>query len=130
LQLEVANRLIAQPGSKDYGVISLLVQLRYQPGALFKIPSGCFHPEPDVDSACVSLVRRKTPLLEGERARAFKRLVKLAFSQRRKMMLKLLKQNWPSEQLTQAFEAAGLDQRVRAEQVSLDQFVELTRRLN
>lgn len=129
LQMEVARRLIAGTDADDYGVLSLLVQLRYRPGELFRIPPGCFFPEPDVDSACVTLVRRDQELLKENERKVFKRLVKQAFSQRRKMMLKLLKQNWPAERLAAAFAALGLDEKIRAEKVSLEQFVELTRLL-
>lgn len=129
LQIEVARRLMAKPGSKDYGVLSLLVQLRYRPGELFRIPSGCFHPEPDVDSACVSLIRRETPLLNDEQSKLFKRVVKLALSQRRKMLLKLLKQNWPVEKLMEVFAALGLDAKIRGEKVSVEQFVEMAKLL-
>lgn len=129
LQLEVARRLMAGTDAEDYGVLSLLVQLRYRPGELFRIPPGCFFPEPDVDSACVTLVRRDHELLSRDERKVFKRLVKLAFSQRRKMMLKLLKQEWPAEKLAAAFAHLGLDEKIRAEKVSLEQFVELTRML-
>ena len=129
LQLEVARRLMAQPDTKDYGVLTLLVQLRYQPGEMLRIPGGCFHPVPDVDSGCVTLIRRETPLLNHDQARLFKRVVKLALSQRRKMMLKLLKQNWPVEELVEVFQQLGLDEKIRGEKVSLEQFVEMSKRL-
>ena len=54
LQLEVARRLMAGAGDDDYGLLSLLVQLRYEPRGLFKVPASCFFPEPDVTSACVA----------------------------------------------------------------------------
>src|SRR6185312_5636822 len=62
LQLEVARRLMAQAGDDDYGLLTLLVQLDFEPRDSFKIPAGCFFPQPDVDSACVVLVRRTQPL--------------------------------------------------------------------
>jgi 16S rRNA (adenine1518-N6/adenine1519-N6)-dimethyltransferase len=129
LQLEVARRLMAGAGDEDYGVLSLLVQVRYEPRGLFKIPAGCFFPEPDVASACVALARRERELLPMELREAFARLVKLAFSQRRKMMLKLLKQQWPADKLEAAFVALGILPQARAESLELMQFVELTRRL-
>jgi 16S rRNA (adenine1518-N6/adenine1519-N6)-dimethyltransferase len=129
LQLEVARRLMAQAGEEDYGILSLLVQLRYKPRGLFRIPPGCFFPPPDVDSACITLVRRERELLPEPLRPVFVRLVKLAFSQRRKMMAKLLKQDWPAEQLDLALTALGLSPQVRAEAVSLEQFVRLTARL-
>lgn len=129
LQLEVARRLMAAAGGDDYGLLSLLVQLRYEPRGTFKIPPGCFFPEPDVASACVTLVRRPQELLDGNERSLFMRVVKLAFSQRRKMMFKLLKQQWSGDRLEAAFPNLGLSPQVRAESVSLEQFVGLTRAL-
>ncbi|HZI32285.1 MAG TPA: 16S rRNA (adenine(1518)-N(6)/adenine(1519)-N(6))-dimethyltransferase RsmA, partial [Candidatus Binatia bacterium] len=90
LQLEVAQRLMAQTDDDDYGVLTLLVQLDFEPRGWFQIPPGCFFPPPDVNSACVRLVRRAVPLLPEPQRKIFHRLVKQSFSQRRKMMLKLL----------------------------------------
>ncbi len=129
LQLEVARRLVAQPGTADYGVLTLLVQLTSVPQGTFKIPAGCFFPEPDVDSACVTLVRRPEPLLPEAEATTFAKLVKQAFSQRRKMMLKLLKQEWPGTDFPDLFARLQLAPQVRAEEVSLETFVCLTRLL-
>ena len=129
LQLEVAKRLMAGPGEPDYGVLTLLVQLDYEPVQWFKIPAGCFFPEPDVDSACVSLRRRSLPLLEPGQKRLFVAIVKRSFSQRRKMMLKLLKEDWPAEALEQAFARLRLLPQARAEMISVEQFAQLTREL-
>src|SRR5579872_263117 len=79
LQWEVANRLVAQAGDADYGVLSLLVQLHYEPQGSFKISADCFFPAPDVDSACVVLTRRERPLLSGGETARFERLVKTGF---------------------------------------------------
>ena len=68
LQVEVAKRLLAKPNTPDYGVLTLLVQLHYEPQGWFKIPASCFFPEPEVDSACVCLVRRPLPLLRPSKA--------------------------------------------------------------
>jgi 16S rRNA (adenine1518-N6/adenine1519-N6)-dimethyltransferase len=127
LQLEVAQRIMAKTGDDDYGILSLLLQLDYEPKELFKIPASCFFPAPDVDSACITLVRRSEEMLPSDRAPLFTRIVKRAFSQRRKMMLKLLKQDWPVEKLQVAFASAQLPSDIRAERVSLEQFVQLTR---
>ena len=126
LQIEVARRMAAKADDEDYGALSLLMQLRYEARGYFKIPADCFFPPPEVDSACVALVRREQALLPSERHPHFERLVKLAFSQRRKMMLKLLKQNWPADKLLAAFESLGLSPQIRAEKVTLEQFVRLT----
>jgi 16S rRNA (adenine1518-N6/adenine1519-N6)-dimethyltransferase len=129
LQLEVAHRLMAKAGDEDYGVLTLLLQLDYELRDWFKIPAGCFFPAPDVDSACVVLIRRAQPLLPENQRITFVKIVKRAFSQRRKMMLKLLREDWPVEKLTQAFEKQQLSPQIRAETVSLEQFVELTKLL-
>ena len=126
LQLEVAQRLMARPCDPEYGVLTLLIQLDYEPLTYFKIPAGCFFPEPDVDSACVSLARRQQPLLLPHQRADFTRIVKRSFSQRRKMMLKLLKEDWPARKLNAAFDGLQLSQTARAETVSLEQFVRLT----
>lgn len=129
LQLEVAQRLLAQPGDKDYGVLTLLMLLDYVPRAWFKIPASCFFPAPDVDSACVVLARRSETLLADEHRNVFVALVKRAFSQRRKRMLKLLKADWPAADLERAAEQVRLPPGVRAEAVSLMDFVKLTQQL-
>ena len=126
LQLEVARRLMASAGDKDYGVLTLLAQLDYIPVHFFRIPASCFFPEPEVDSACVSLRRRPQPLLESDQRATFAQVVKRSFSQRRKMMLKLLKQDWPAQSLESAFQRLHLVPQVRAEEVSVEQFVRLT----
>ena len=129
LQLEVARRLMAQPDDDDYGVLTLLIQLDYEAKHWFKIPADCFFPAPDVDSACVVLLRRAKPLLPDNHRAAFVKIVKRAFSQRRKMMKKLLKQDWPEEKLTRALAELNISLQERAEKLSLEQFVDLTRLL-
>jgi 16S rRNA (adenine1518-N6/adenine1519-N6)-dimethyltransferase len=130
LQAEVAQRLMAGADEDDYGILTLLVQLDFVPRETFRIPGTCFFPEPDVASACVVLERRAQPLLpEGLRA-SYTKIVKRAFSQRRKMMMKLLKTDWPEETLTRAFAELRISPQERAEKVGLEQFVELVKALN
>jgi len=129
LQLEVARRLMARADDDDYGILTLLVQLDFEPRECFKIPPGCFFPEPDVDSACVVLDRREQPLLPENLRAAFVKIVKRAFSQRRKMMLKLLKADWPKEKLEAAFADLKISPQERAEKLSLEQFAALTEKL-
>jgi 16S rRNA (adenine1518-N6/adenine1519-N6)-dimethyltransferase len=125
LQLEVAQRLMARADDDHYGILTLLVQLDFAPREWFKIPPGCFFPSPDVDSACVILERRAQPLLPANRRASFVKIVKRAFSQRRKMMLKLLKADWPKEKLDAAFAELKISPMERAEKLSLEQFVAL-----
>jgi 16S rRNA (adenine1518-N6/adenine1519-N6)-dimethyltransferase len=127
LQMEVAKRLMAQADDDNYGLLTLLVQIDFEPRDWFKIPPECFFPSPDVDSACVCLVRRATPLLPENLRPAFVKIVKRGFSQRRKMMLKLLKQDWAADKLAAAFAELKISPQERAEKLSLEQFVALTK---
>jgi 16S rRNA (adenine1518-N6/adenine1519-N6)-dimethyltransferase len=129
LQHEVARRLMVGPGTKDYGVLTLLVQQRYEPVTSFEIPPGCFFPPPDVASTCVALQRRAVEGLTDLERHTFGRLVKAAFAERRKMTLKLLKRVWPVETLRDAFASLGISETCRAETLSLAQFAALARRL-
>lgn len=67
LQLEVVQRIMAKADDEHYGQLSLFLQLRYEPREWFKIPGSCFFPEPDVDSGCIQLVRRKEALCRRNR---------------------------------------------------------------
>ncbi len=129
LQSEVVQRLRAVEGSGEYGLLTLLVGLHYVVGGCFPIAATCFFPEPAVDSACVELRRRPEPLLSGPQAAVFRRVVKRAFSQRRKQMRKLLRVDWPEEVLLASWIDLGLSPAERAERVSLEQFARLARRL-
>jgi 16S rRNA (adenine1518-N6/adenine1519-N6)-dimethyltransferase len=104
--------------------------LRYEPADWFRIPASCFFPPPEVDSACVVMSKRAEPLLSIPEAETFRRLVKRGFSQRRKMMMKLLKVEWPATRLAAGFEQLKLSPALRAEAVTLEQFVELTKILS
>tara|TARA_B100000749_G_C18418333_1_gene462370 strand:- start:517 stop:1356 length:840 start_codon:yes stop_codon:yes gene_type:complete len=130
LQLEVVQRLLAQSATKEYGVLTLLIGLYYATGESFVIPRGSFYPEPNVDSGCIELLRRETPLLLPELCPVFKKIVKRVFAERRKKMMKLLKRDWPEAAVVEAFDALGLDEKIRAERVTLEQFAELTQRLS
>ncbi len=129
LQLEVAQRIAAAPDTDAYGLLTLLVGLHYAPSNLFRIPAGCFFPAPDVESGCITLTRRTPPLLDEQQTKRFVRMVKRAFSQRRKMMFKLLKAEWPEEPLRAAFVQLGISPQERAEKVGLEVFIKLCKLL-
>jgi 16S rRNA (adenine1518-N6/adenine1519-N6)-dimethyltransferase len=130
LQLEVAQRLTATAHQAAYGLLTVLVGLTYTVQRWFKIPASCFFPVPDVDSACVVLLRRNDPLLKAGRQETFTKLVKRSFSQRRKMMFKLLKADWPMAALQRAFAEVQLSPEVRAEHVAVEQFAKLAQILD
>jgi len=130
VQWEVGQRLAAQHATRDYSKLTLLVGCRYIVKEIFKISPHCFFPEPRVDSACLTLDRRPEPLYPEALHKPFTTVVKRAFSQRRKMMRKNLKGGWPEDKLDAAMTAAGLDSKIRAEKVTLEQFVALTQELH
>ncbi len=126
VQREVARRLTAAPATPDYGLLTLLVGARYQPAGRFAVPANCFFPPPKVASTCLRLDRRPEPLLPPALLPEYRALVKCAFGQRRKKMLKLLKQRWPEERLRAALAALDLSPDLRAEKVRPEQFARLT----
>lgn len=122
-QKEMAERIIAPPGGKDYGVISVLTQAFYEGKYLFSVSNGNFNPPPKVQSGVIRLVRRADSL--GCDEALFRKVVKQAFSQRRKMLRNTLKpffENSP-EALEETFFT------LRPEVLSVAQFVELTNRI-
>jgi 16S rRNA (adenine1518-N6/adenine1519-N6)-dimethyltransferase len=123
-QLEVAERIISKPGGKEYGVISVLSQAFYEGKKLFNVDKGSFTPPPKVQSAVIRL-QRKENLDLGCDAVLFKKVVKQAFSQRRKMLRNTLKpffSNDPSV-LSDTFYMK------RPEQLGLEEFVSLTNQI-
>lgn len=129
LQWEVIQRLVATPNSEHYGILTVLLAARYAAGTSFKIPASCFYPPPDVESACLTLNRRPTPLVPLEALPTYVRAIKQAFSQRRKMMRKLLSASWPAARVDAALAAAQIPSDARAETVSPVQFAALAQAL-
>lgn len=91
IQKEVANRIAARPDTKDYGVLSIMVQYYAVPELKFIIPKGAFRPVPKVDSAVIHLKIRKSPPVSIKDEKFFFRVVKTAFTQRRKTLANALK---------------------------------------
>ncbi len=119
-QREVAERIIAPHGNKTYGVISVLVQAYYEGEMVLKVSPGSFSPPPKVNSAVIKL-KRKDNLSLGCDEKLFRTVVKMSFNQRRKMMRNSLKSIIKQKTL---LEDKILTQ--RPEQLSLEQFVQLT----
>jgi len=119
-QKEVAERVISGPGSKVYGVISVLVQAHYQGEYLFTVDKSNFSPPPKVQSAVIRLIRKKQQEL-GCDEQLFRQVVKQAFSQRRKMLRNTIKAFIKGDPL---LDEPFFD--LRPEQLSLDDFIKLT----
>lgn len=122
-QKEVAERIVAAPGSKAYGRLSILAQWRAEPRIAFEIPPRAFTPAPKVTSALVHVERLDAPRFPADAA-VLSRVVALAFGQRRKMLRASLRPLGDAEAL---LAAAGIPPTERAEQVSLEGFCRLSR---
>jgi 16S rRNA (adenine1518-N6/adenine1519-N6)-dimethyltransferase len=90
VQVEMAKRVAALPGNRDYGAVSVLVQSEYDVEIIRKIPATVFYPQPEVESAALSLTRKSQPLITPQDRVAFREFVKKGFSQRRKKLSNLL----------------------------------------
>ncbi|QHI68286.1 16S rRNA (adenine(1518)-N(6)/adenine(1519)-N(6))-dimethyltransferase RsmA [Tichowtungia aerotolerans] len=123
VQKEVADRLTAQPGGKAYGPLAIWSQLNYDVKNIKNVSPKCFMPAPKVWSAVVRFEKRETPLADLADYSAFKRLVKTAFTQRRKQIGSNLRKNLP--EFFQGLENAGIDPAIRPEQISIQQWVSL-----
>lgn len=127
-QKEVAERVVAEPGGRDYGPFSLAVQVHAWAEYLMTVTADRFRPPPKVDSGVVRLVRRAEPALPaGLGVPEFQKVVRAAFSQRRKMAAKSLAGALGLERkaVDAAFAAAGLDLAARAETIPLEGFARL-----
>ena len=131
VQKEVAERMAAQPGGKEYGALSVAIQYYTEPEIAFIVPPTSFIPAPAVDSAVIVCKRRSKPPVEVCDEALFFRVVKAAFSLRRKMLSNSLKNmGIKGEQVAKWLELAGVDGKRRAETLSLEDFAKLTNSFN
>jgi 16S rRNA (adenine1518-N6/adenine1519-N6)-dimethyltransferase len=120
----MARRIAAPHGNKEYGILSVLTQAFYDVSYLFDVPPTAFVPPPKVTSGVIHALKKKNEETEHIPRKELKRVVKLAFNQRRKTLKNALKALQLDEQLLQ-MDIAGL----RAEQLSVPAFIELAQRL-
>ncbi len=124
-QKEVAERIAAGPGSKTYGVIGVLVQAFYEVEVLFSVAPGNFNPPPKVQSAVIRCVRRAEPLVSPAGERNFRRVVKAAFGQRRKMLRNSMKSVVGKD--SPLLDGPLMER--RPEHISLEEFADLGRQV-
>src|SRR5256885_6505933 len=124
LQKELAKRLVAAPASSDYGALTLLIQLHHRVEYLRTVPASVFLPKPDVDSALVRIEPRDPREFPRCNYQMFEQLVRRGFSQRRKQLGKLIRENIPNWEDVAG--ELGLNVRARAEELSLQQWIALT----
>ncbi len=131
-QKEVADRISAKTGSKEYGITSVAISTFATVSREFVVPASCFHPKPKVDSAVVKIVFRDQPAFELADPQLFRRVVRCAFAHRRKTLHNNLKDSRlaPLDALESIFEQTGIDGRRRAETLSPEEFGKLSNYLH
>lgn len=127
VQKEVADRIVAAPGTEAYGSFSVIVAAWARPRILGRVRPGSFRPPPKVDSAFVGLELKPPPLPQEEMA-DFVAFVRLAFAKRRKTVRNSLASGWGREKAEAALAAAGISERARAEELGLGEFLGIYRR--
>lgn len=132
VQKEVAERICAPAGAKDYSAFSLYVQYHAAAEILFDVPRSCFVPQPKVDSAVVRLVPYAAPPVDPGDEKLFFQLIKAAFGQRRKTLSNALgsalNKDLGKDGIVQLIGDIGLDPQIRGEKLSLEQYAQLSRR--
>ncbi|WP_425059642.1 Ribosomal RNA small subunit methyltransferase A [Sporomusa carbonis] len=126
VQKEVAERMVARPGGKDYGALSVAVQYYTEPEIMFIVPPKAFIPSPAVESAVIRCTVRPEPPVKVDSEKMFFRVVKAAFAQRRKTLANALKAGGlDKEAVDKVLAAAGIDGGRRGEQLSLAEFASI-----
>ena len=129
VQREVAQRLVARPGSKEYGALTVNVAAVARAELLFGVPAGAFAPPPKVESAVVRVTPLAQPLIGADEEHRFRVLVQSAFGMRRKQMRRVVRTLYSldAEQADDLLARARIDPEVRPEVLSVEQFVGLLR---
>ena len=129
MQKEVADRLCAVPGTKAYGIPSVLFGLHTRISRELTVAPGCFYPKPEVTSAVVKILIPDEPLWSVHDQKLFSRLVRTAFAQRRKTLFNNLKretwQGYDSKRIQELLNSLGIGDKKRAEELSIQQYAEL-----
>ena len=130
VQKEVADRMQEEPGTKDYGALSLAVQYYARPEIVANVPPNCFIPRPNVGSAVIRLTRYEVPPVTVKDEKKMFELIRASFNQRRKTLVNGLGNarnlNLSKDRITKALEEMGLSPMVRGETLSLEQFARLS----
>lgn len=134
VQKEVAQRMQALPGGKDYGALSLAVQFYAEPYIVANVPPNCFMPRPKVGSAVIQLVRYEEPPVQVDNEKLMFRLIRASFNQRRKTLVNGLKNSqeldFSKEEIEKAMAETGIPVNVRGEALTLAEFADLANVFN
>lgn len=131
LQKEVAERISAKPGTKDYGSLSIAIQYYTKAEIVMTVPKTVFVPQPNVDSAVIRLTRREGPAVQVKDESFFFRIIRMSFAQRRKTLLNNLTSQLPNGkqkkvEIVAALQESGIDPIRRGETLSLEEFARLS----
>jgi 16S rRNA (adenine1518-N6/adenine1519-N6)-dimethyltransferase len=122
-QEEVADRICAQPGTKEYGRLSIISQLLCDVEKLFDVPKGAFHPPPKVNSTVIKMVPKNQGL--GKAVKNLQRLTEICFQKRRKMIHTILRAKFREELIRDALEVCGISPTARPEEINPEQFLRM-----
>ncbi len=130
IQKEVAKRMSAKEGTKDYGSLTLAVQYYSEPYLVANVPQNCFKPRPNVDSAVIRLTKKEKKDVDVSDEQLMFEVIKIAFSQRRKTLLNCIfnstKFNFSKEEIEQILIQSELDVKIRGEKLTIYDFARLT----
>ena len=131
VQREVAERVVAPPGSKTYGALSVNVQAVARVEVMFRVPAGAFYPPPKVESAVIRVTPRPDPVVAPDEEDGVRQMVQAAFALRRKQMRRVVRSiaGADVERAEDALAASGIDPEARPETLAPDAFVRLYREL-
>lgn len=133
VQKEVADRMQAKPGTKDYGALSLAVQYYCEPSIVANVGPNCFIPAPKVGSSVIQLKKHAQPILSEDTEKLLFQLIRASFNQRRKTLVNTLLNSdlfdLKKEDIIEALHKMNLDERVRGEALTLERFIELSKYL-
>lgn len=131
VQKEAAQRVLAKPGTPEYGPLAVMAALRGRPYETIQVPAACFTPPPKVDSAFLVIPFIENPLLDAGEIALFERVVDSAFFMRRKTLLNNLMKtfNFTRQQALNCLSNLGIDEKARGETLDLDQFIALYRQI-
>ena len=130
VQKEVASRMQAGPGSKDYGALSLAVQYYAEPYIAANVPPNCFMPRPNVGSSVIRLTNWEKPPVDVKDEKLMFKIIRASFNQRRKTLQNGINNSpdlsFSKEQVVKALKELGLNENIRGEALSLEQFAKLS----
>lgn len=132
LQKEVALRLMSEPGDREWCALAATVRAYGTTHELREVPPEDFHPSPQVMSSFIEICREIPPVAEGEEMRQLRRMIRTAFQMRRKTLVNNIKSGYgiDREQAQEILKAAGIRENVRGEDLTLEQLLDVARRLN